>query len=638
MSTTMRVTGFTSGFDTDQMVKDMMKAESAKLDKAKQDLQYVQWQQESYRSFITQIQALQSKYFDVLSPTTNITSQASFSKYLYDITSGGVESKAVSISASAASASDKILIDEISQLATKDTWSGNASGMAGITSADFDLDALKTDLNNGDFQMTIAIGVNAKNIKITDAELDAISTEEEFADLLNDKIGDAFGDGYTNVASFDGTDLKLALPGSSIRVFQYGTNKTSLESLGFKSGQSSMDYTSKTLTELFGFSDSDLENFKINGISIDLKADDTYKEAMSKINTSAAGVTLSYDSLKDEFTLKSNGEGTASNIDIESGSSAEAFFSKIFDISDFTDPDLNREAGQNAFLKINGVDIVQSSNNFTIDGVAYTLNETSADPINVKMDLNTDEVVKNIKDFVTDYNALITSLTTALDETRDYDYKPLTDTQKEDMTEDEIKEWEKKAKMGMMGKSTELSAMVYKLRSVMMETVEGTGGLTLGAIGISTKKYTDSGKLTIDEDKLKTALETNYENVVKMFTQESNVDYMSEDTSKRYKENGLGMRLKDVLNDYARTTRDTRGNKGILLELAGKENDVTETDNSLSDRIEDYQDKIDSLEDLLEDREEQYYLRFSRMETALANMQAQYGSLMNMFGMDTASS
>lgn len=635
MSSTMRITGFTTGWDTDQMVEDMMKAETMKLDKVKQDLQYVEWQQEAYRDIISDIKSFQSTYFDVLSPSTNIASTTSFAKYNYDITSNGVSTSAVTISAGGSASTDPIVINEISQLATKDTWSGNTSGMAGIKSSGFDIATLKSDLAGGDFEMTLAIGTDSEVITITNAELSSVTTDEGFASLLNDKISEAFGTGYSSVASIQDGELNLSLAGSTLKVYTYADNTTSLDSLGITSGASSADYTSKTLADLFGFSDADLAGFEINGVSIDLSSTDTYKEAMSKINLSNAGVTLSYDSLSDKFVLKSNKEGTVNNIDLEAGTSAATFFSGLFNVTDLSDPTLTHNEGQNAILTINDVEVVKSSNNFAIDGVAYTLNSTSTEPINIGIDVDTDAIVDNITNFVNDYNDLISTLTSKLGETRDYDYDPLTDAQKEEMSDEEIEQWEEKAKAGILGNSSELSAMLYKLRNVMIDSVEGTGGLSMSAIGISTTSYLDEGKLTIDEDKLRSALENNFDNVVKMFTQESDTEYLAGDSSVRYQENGVGSRLEDIIKDYARTTRNSNGAKGILLEKAGTINDITEYNNELSDKIKDYESKIDDLQDYLDDKEESYYLMFSNMETALSQMQAQYSSLLSMFGGST---
>ncbi|WP_352418313.1 flagellar filament capping protein FliD [Proteiniborus sp.] len=46
----IRITGLATGIDTDQMIKDLMKVERAKVDRVQQDKQVLQWRQELYNS------------------------------------------------------------------------------------------------------------------------------------------------------------------------------------------------------------------------------------------------------------------------------------------------------------------------------------------------------------------------------------------------------------------------------------------------------------------------------------------------------------------------------------------------------------------------------------------------------------
>lgn len=46
----IRITGLATGIDTDQMIKDMMKVERTRVDRAQQDKQILQWRQELYNS------------------------------------------------------------------------------------------------------------------------------------------------------------------------------------------------------------------------------------------------------------------------------------------------------------------------------------------------------------------------------------------------------------------------------------------------------------------------------------------------------------------------------------------------------------------------------------------------------------
>ena len=155
----------------------------------------------------------------------------------------------------------------------------------------------------------------------------------------------------------------------------------------------------------------------------------------------------------------------------------------------------------------------------------------------------------------------------------------------------------------------------------------------MSQIGISTTGYTDKGKLTIDETKLKSALENNYEDVVTLFTKKSSVSYSdSANRATRDSENGIATRFEDVLKDYTRTTRDSNGNKGKLIMKVGIERDTSQFSNELQKKITGYDDRIADLLEYLSNRETYYYSMFSKMESALSQMQSQSASLMSQLG------
>ncbi|MDH8678605.1 flagellar filament capping protein FliD [Fusibacter bizertensis] len=625
-----RISGIASGMDTDQMVKDLMKAESARLDKVKKSQTYVSWQQEAYRDVISKIKDLQAKYFDTLSPSKNISSSSSFGRFSYNVTSGGVASTAVEITANADIKSRTLTIDSITQLATKDTMSGVKSGIKGITTSGFDFNAFKTSMGTDNFDMNLLIGSNSKKIEITQTELSGINNSTEFVAALNTKIAEAFGSNYNNLVSEINGEISIDKSGSVVRVADY-TSATSLSALGLTSGQSNIDYQSKTLKDLFGLTDSDLGTLLINGKSVSLSEEDTYATMMDKINKSNAGISLNYDSLSDKFSLESTTEGSVNNIEIASGSNTEVLFSKLFGVTDFSDPNFVHEEGKNAVLSINGTEVVQDSNLFSFEGVTYNLKAVTASAIDVSVNIDKTPIIDNIKNFVSEYNQLIDDISTKYSEKKYYSYEPLTDDERDALSEDEIKKWEDKAKSGVIRSSSELDAFLSKLRNALVEPVEGVG-ISLSSIGITSASYTDKGKLYIDETKLSENLENNFDSVVKLFSQQSDETYLNGNASVRYKESGIGARLDDIMKDYTRTTRDENGNKGILVNKAGLINDSSVINNELTKKLLEYDTRINSLEDYLADKESSYYSMFSAMETAMSKLQSQADSLVNMLG------
>jgi len=85
-------------------------------------------------------------------------------------------------------------------------------------------------------------------------------------------------------------------------------------------------------------------------------------------------------------------------------------------------------------------------NEFTIEGVTYSLKGVSSEPVKIDVKADIDAVVENIKNFVNSYNEMLAKINSVLTEERYRDYLPLTDDQKKAMSEDDIKLWEQKAK------------------------------------------------------------------------------------------------------------------------------------------------------------------------------------------------
>ncbi len=302
----------------------------------------------------------------------------------------------------------------------------------------------------------------------------------------------------------------------------------------------------------------------------------------------------------------------------------------------FVDDASHHDVGQNAMLELNGTSIVKSSNTFSIEGVQFSLNNTydGVDgDINVAVDTDTDAIKEKIESFVETYNGLVGSISGKLSEKKNYDYEPLTTEEKEALSEEEIERWEDKAKSGLLRNDSVLSKMLTDMRISLYESVEGVG-LTLADIGIqTTDNYKEGGKLVIDDEKLTEALENSYDDVVSLFTNESDKEYLDTDNlSERYQENGLAYRLYDIMQNNVRITRDSSGSKGTLLEKAGIDGDTSNTNNLLSEQIVDLELRIDDLWDNYYDQEERYYIMFGNMEAALSEMQSQSSSLMAQLG------
>jgi len=418
----------------------------------------------------------------------------------------------------------------------------------------------------------------------------------------------------------------------------------------------------------------------ISGKSIVISAADTVSSMISKINNSGAGVTLTYDAVDDRFVLASVGEGSINNIHentylgerktdgslvlTSTGVFLNALGIVTYDAAGGDDGKgkidyYNREEGKNLRAFINGQEITKFSNTFTMDGMSYTFHETfnssivynhtykddgfgneiidvedklgtidiidAKEEIKIRVNKNTDDIISNIKEFVDEYNKIIEHINGLMYEKRDREYPPLTEEQKKAMKEEEIKAWEEKAKAGIVGGDMELRRLLDQLRKAVYEPVEGAG-ISMSEIGIGTTHWRDGGRLSIDEGKLREALESNYDNVVRLFTKSSDIPYGQGDQAQRYKENGMANRLNDIISDAVRTTT-IDGKKGYMVEKAGVLNDGSTMNNQITKQIEQHDKRIAVLIERWKRQEKSYYQMFARMETAMMKLQGQQNNL-----------
>ncbi|WP_411682042.1 flagellar filament capping protein FliD [Clostridium thailandense] len=289
----------------------------------------------------------------------------------------------------------------------------------------------------------------------------------------------------------------------------------------------------------------------------------------------------------------------------------------------------------------NSTTIAKSSNNFTIDGMSYTLSSVGTASVNVGTD--TQAVYDKISSFITKYNTIVDEIQTKLTEKKDYNYKPLTDSQKESMTTSQITAWETKAKVGILRNDSNLQSMLDGLRSAFTSAVSSTG-LAFGqygdnSIGIDmSSDVSTPGHVEIaDPSKLKAAIATKSDKVLQMFTNQSTAaaGKSYDSTSTKYNEDGIFTRIKTIFESNVGYTGTTL-NTAILTSYANKQYDYSSTgsggNGTLPDQIYEEQLQIKKIKSEMSDKQEKYYLQFSKLETAMTQLSAQQSSLSSMLG------
>ena len=481
-------------------------------------------------------------------------------------------------------------LDKQNQTTTKMQW--RADALRSVNSL------IKT------FRESNMSGLNAASNMLTSAAYSAFDvTMLTTTSAVTVTAGASATEGKVTINSI--THLAEAAKLSSEDVFTNEINmNTALKDLGFK-------------TELDFEPNGDVNEvkFSINGVDFTFTDDTLLNDMVSQINASDAGVKISYSSLKDGFTITSKTTGSASEIKIEN--KAGNMFSYVDEEGNTVAGAIGIEAqtkkGVDAELKIDGYDVVKSSNTFTIDGITYTLNNESETAISFNVTRNVDAVVDKISKFVDSYNELIGKLQDMVGEDVYRTYTPLTDAQKEEMSDSDIEKWEEKAKSGLLHSDAGIEGLLTTVRKAMYTVVEGTG-MKLSDIGLSTGAYTDGAKITLDKTKLKTALETNPDAVTSLFIKTSN----STDANTKFNGSGFMARLSSSLLSY--TTQATN----VSL-------------SQLEDNISDSKDMVDTLEEKMSAKSDALYLKFSAMEAALAKLNSQSSWLSQMFSSGSSS-
>ncbi|WP_262393198.1 flagellar filament capping protein FliD [Sporolactobacillus inulinus] len=270
--------------------------------------------------------------------------------------------------------------------------------------------------------------------------------------------------------------------------------------------------------------------------------------------------------------------------------------------------------GTDANVTVNGMPMTSSSNTFTINNTTFTLNQaiSSGQTVTVGIDTDTDGMFDKIKGFVDKYNETIDKINSMTSVAPNRDYPPLTAAQKAQMSDSDITNWNEKARQGTLYSDTILNSSLSKMRQDIYSAVGGiTGGSysQIAQIGITTSQnYLEHGKLVIDESKLKSAIASDSDSVMKLFT---NGNTSSSDSSST----GIAKRLFNTINDTVSKIKTQAG----TVSLPNNQFYIGKSIDDLSDSISSFQDHLKMIQT-------RYFTQFTAMEQAIqqANSQATY--------------
>lgn len=492
----VRIPGLATGMDTDQMVKDMLAGDQAKVDKVKQNQQISKWKQETYRDVIKSTKGFYDKYFSSTSKDYMLGSK-SFNTLTINSSNSGVVS---------------------------------ATGSAGANNINykFEVEKLATSTT-----MEASVGTNGIDIK----------RDSKLSDL-----------GFSGEVSFK--------------------------------------------IDIGGGKESNI---------ITIKEDDTVDTLISKINESSPGnIKASFSDMSGKFTIQSNSTGVNSTLKIIDVEEVNGTFVEKGTSDSLSFLNITKIDGQNSKITVKDSDgnfikeLNEEKNSFNIDGIIYSVNGVGEASLTSTQDVG--PVVEKLESFINDYNKIMDEVYDLVTQRKSNGYPPLTDEQKKEMTEDEIKNWEAKSKEGMLRNDSELRAFMEDMKKAMLSPFEELG-MDLSTIGItSVDDYNKQGQIKIDTDKFAKALSENGDLAQKLT-------------------NGVFEKVKKTMYEYVGTSNS------VLVKKAGMEKSTAEFNNIFSDQIKKQEEQIKKLMTKMKTKEQQLYSKFARLESTMNRLNSQMNYL-----------
>lgn len=542
----LRLTGMSSGLDTDSIISSIMKVEQLKVDKQFKSMTKKEFKRDALKEVNKQIQALRDEFMSSIgaSASKNVLSSANYKSY--SVTSDDKDSRAT-MTASGTALSGTYTLNSVKQLATANK------------------------IESG---------------KLSTANHPAFSTS----------------------ATLDHLNQTGMLP----NIFRTNGDTTG--------------------------------ELTINGEKIEYSATDSLQQVMNRVNSnSKAGVTMSYSQLTESFSITDKKTGSISTLDVsDSGGLLQAMgmagtTQAVLDASGNQVMDANglpaqsfkadvTSQGKNAIVYINGTRVESVKNDITIDGMTFNLKKVfneNYDPtdktkgdgtdINFEVKRDTSKALGVIKDFVAGYNKLMTSLQAIIGEKPNKSYEPLTDEEREELSEKQAEKWDTESKKGTLYRDSSIEKLMTDMRRQFFDKISDTG-LTMADIGVGPaasvvdKVYVGtSQEITVDEEKLTKWLEEDPDRVAKMF----NAGNAFSDSE--MKQAGLANRFIKLTNNYKSTTSAA-------------------TTEMLDEEIRRNSSRLYDMRNRMAEKEELLYKKYAAMESALTKMQSQSSWIASQLG------
>ena len=650
----IRLTGMSSGLDTDSMVQELTKAYSTNKDNIVKKKTKLEWTMNAWKETNTKVYDF---YTTTLSPmrfstTYNLKKASSSDDSRVTVTAGNnapVGTQKLSVSKLASSG--YLTGGRITAADGSDVKGSTKISELGITGAG------TLNINGHEVKFDENTSLNALVGKIKDAGVSANFDEASGRFFISSSKSGA--DSEITITADDENGLDFLKSAGLISLTYYdedgnGTGEETSDLAKYReiAGMSISDitddiydskkYTKESYTAYIkninetAVADRKKAAEKLAGLKReDYETEEKYNEAVNKLNDQISELDEKINSttelLTDDTKLQEKMDEANAEIHAKAGDAALARQNvAVSVINDYEAGNLSNTSGsarikaQDAKITLNGVEFTSSSNSFNINGLTIDVKAPTVDedgkntPITITTATDTQGIYDKIKSFLSAYNEMIGYIDTQYYADSAKGYEPLTDDEKEQMTDKQIEDWEKKVKDALLRKDNTLGNLSSALKNVFTSTSITKDGKTynLGSFGIGGTNYfstenADRGKFHIDgdkddkltssnDDKLMAAIANDPEAVTKFFQELSNNLYKTLDSK---------MKSSSISSAF-----------------------TIYNDKEMSSQYSQYTTKVSEWEEKLEKIQDSYYKKFAAMETALSKLQSQTTQLSQLFG------
>lgn len=663
----MRVSGINSGLDTDAIVQELVSAYSKKTEKYEKEQTKLSWKQDIWKS-------LNSKVYSFYTDVSKFKYSSAYSlrkTTISDPTKASVSANGATIGTQKLNVLKTAQSAYLTGTKIKTKSGADAKSDTKLSALGVQSDAtirVNTKNENGDPQtkdikVTKDMTISEFAKELSDAGLNANFDEGNGRLFVSSKKSGANGDfsitaAYTKeipLIKWDETTGKDEVQKDKDGNALYETIEakpediqaanTVLSFLGINSDMSQISGKINTVSDKVAMNentrlmnlgyteDAAPSKIEVKGAdgtvigTLEIDATSSMKQIVSQLRD--MGINANFNTAKDKDTDKtfgffSFGPQHLSFSAADGDANAAEIMAKLGLDQGYMDDRVNTPTkinGQDAEIRLNGEIYNSSTNSFTINGLDINAQAVTGDgdenALTIGVAVDTQGLYDKVKDFLTQYNNIINEITKLYNADSASGYEPLTDDEKDSMSDREIEKWETKIKDSLLRRDNSLSSLMSSMINAMNKNIMVNGTkYNLTSFGIHTMGYLNSVKnehnafhINGDPDDENTSGEK--EELMKAINSDPDtvVEFMKQ----------LATNLYQAIDDNMQSTT-MRSRYKIY------------NDKEMDKQYDAYTKQIKEWEDRVSAKEDYYYKKFSKMETALSKLNSQTNSLSGLFG------